>query len=1688
MKISKAIAVALSTTMLVSQFQGIEVHATKTKQDGAEQVYKADTGAEDTKTGKATGYFSDILLENAGESGGVGLCAWRFQLGYIGTETENFEQALETGGQTKDYVKTVYTYKYEKDTDGATGTVITPDLRSLALYGRYRTTVKTESGKQQFKYDTTTAKAGYIRSTDETNNIDILNRYNIAEDTLYADNLFDIFKDKSGKKTFGWDDCMYIPFGATNLKRTVQWKKISDKLKTFIGKDTDYFYHTDGTEGDPNAYFTMMDCYLSTLLSKAKNGRLSEHQLMALARVLRLSGIGNCSVSDTEDDNRKSAKQVNGKTLYFTERYADLIEAGEIDLMGELEKKSKKDSSFNISDFIVFEPIFEPVGTTVYTNSKKETQRVFLSFGDLESCDMTQVANYDTKKKDNTVIKNPTDGDGNYHYPDDPWGIATLFYTHSGDSEGTGRYYENVPRGYTEITTDNDTWNMRTKVANWDKLYDLDESIKEQADIEKNKYLSGKGFNDFAYNITGGFMYAPYDVYKWMEYDNMSISVNIYKIKSSDGTTVETIQEYVVSANDADGKKTGDTYYTKDKAKLGEALGKKYKGVENWYEGLLTSKSNIPDNMYVTGAVNRTLTIEGSKPGDGSIWEGDTGNGWLSTNEIKNIANKVSSLGGRRYDLPKLTVKDGKLTGVGGNEVITDVEGLKQVVRSHMLSDGSGTDVSEVRGAVEEAVYRNYSLDKDTDSFKHISGYLLKQGKKLMKDYSEPIQARLRIKAYMDKNAGGNFTVNLSQEGGAVATIPYTIYYGVQLDTAPRNVRYNISKVHLKEGDADKIDRGIVDYAVDTRLDQQIEPDVDWLYPEVSEETLNTNGMGNGTVYRIDIPHDKDDKSQIDIDGFKSFLQGRLSGTDVGDFAGLIDNRGTDEADTANIAKLNKTLKEFIPSNSALKAQIDGYSFSVYSSNDSVVNTYIYDSHGNLVNNSNITTWDNYKTAGCDIILVSADTLNLPVIARGGLYQNELNMVYPSLLCETSEDSTTVGRFSVAGSDGSVSTITYDNTKFRGGNNIFTRYGSFDSIPTINTLNGVYSGKESGTGKFMAHGDTYFAGHSGCTALIRSGNDTISKGTFADVVLNLPIGLYYNGKAGYNASDIFTEFEGQDGALNGQLFPTYRLYSGDTDKDEKLRTFLDFLGVGEGNKGVDNVDYSKVTINTDNTFAWKGTQGFSSVFGYTTKAKYIVTSDHKMYRPDNTIKSGSYSDGSNSEKVDTNKVLHHSATPVTLDAEASPNKHGRGGEVNRLIASGRLADLEGYATGRLSFFPEVRMKAVYVEEDDVKDNIETLQGHFNHTRNGQSCTDSYYYQRNRTSVNDSTYKNIFLYVMGNLKRALTPIAYNSLAITKFNTRKVGGNTESGINGDVFSEGVTTGKKSNKPVIYSGSDIHMSVDTSKLGVDLTGYYLDLVDSRIDGTKDFTYSSAGTGNSYKDVVASEADIKGTWNTGRRYNAQDKFTAFAKQLLGSMEVSVGMKYYENNREIGEKTKFKVQQGTSKVKSVNVAEKYNIVVQHGEVVKNSAYYGLCKDMADSYYGSRSNSELSDAEYKAFGERLFEKSALGKEIISAIEHDREMYHANGAMYNGGTRETWYDEVVRTFVVRKYTVKLALGDITVSDKLPIADKGTGNGEVTGKWNLHLKLGDTDKLGMKADYDFHVDGADFILSNGTTNDM
>ena len=307
---------------------------------------------------------------------------------------------------------------------------------------------------------------------------------------------------------------------------------------------------------------------------------------------------------------------------------------------------------------------------------------------------------------------------------------------------------------------------------------------------------------------------------------------------------------------------------------------------------------------------------------------------------------------------------------------------------------------------------------------------------------------------------------------------------------------------------------------------------------------------------------------------------------------------------------------------------------------------------------------------------------------------------------------------------------------------------------------------------------------------------------------------------------------------------------------------------------------------------------------------------------------------------------------------------------------------------------------------------------------------------------------------------------------------------------------------------------MQVVTSQGNFDIscTGFALDEIDKSVDNDNKIISSS---GDSYNSIIADGSDVKSIWNSGLNYKPLEDYTKWVDEVKAKLGVDVSLKTTtKTGNEVKTYNAFNVANGNIKGGDTTSTNVYNIQVKNGAIVEDIAYTSLITEVAKKYY----NVETPSSEQLDSAKSIFNNSGIAESIYKAIQTSKDSDN-NSDSYSGlGNGNHWYDETVRTFVVREYvTTGMQLANIGLSDKIDMSagpsQSTTSNSKFQngyyGKWYMTVYLKKPlSNMGSVAVYNpsntsslpsainsgtvlvdnLYINNGDFIISDSTTADM
>ena len=368
-------------------------------------------------------------------------------------------------------------------------------------------------------------------------------------------------------------------------------------------------------------------------------------------------------------------------------------------------------------------------------------------------------------------------------------------------------------------------------------------------------------------------------------------------------------------------------------------------------------------------------------------------------------------------------------------------------------------------------------------------------------------------------------------------------------------------------------------------------------------------------------------------------------------------------------------------------------------------------------------------------------------------------------------------------------------------------------------------------------------------------------------------------------------------------------------------------------------------------------------------------------------------------------------------------------------------------------------------------------------------------------------------------------------------------------------------KSKEQVIYAGSDVTVTGD-SNFSLNLYGYSLDLINKddvitkSLDTTEEYTtYTDA-----YTDVVADNSNIYQKW--------YEVINGTYKDIIAAVKADSPIRTADSNRDImnarynewskevtkidnwtadytlnvhgngynSKFTNFSATIGTLKTAqgkeaTTSQTDVYSLHIKNGDIIKtDGSYVAMINQIAMDYFGDEATDvsgtvtltngvQVAKLKHYDAAQELFEKSDIGSSVKNAIESSSDDFNKSGSCFSDGDSrgvssigsvKNWYDEEVRTIVVRRFkTEPLYFKGITASDKIdyniaPDADTMTEDWKGRqADWylNLYYKADKVDEFGTTASTlisganrkfqvirELYVDNASFIVPSATTDNM
>ena len=378
----------------------------------------------------------------------------------------------------------------------------------------------------------------------------------------------------------------------------------------------------------------------------------------------------------------------------------------------------------------------------------------------------------------------------------------------------------------------------------------------------------------------------------------------------------------------------------------------------------------------------------------------------------------------------------------------------------------------------------------------------------------------------------------------------------------------------------------------------------------------------------------------------------------------------------------------------------------------------------------------------------------------------------------------------------------------------------------------------------------------------------------------------------------------------------------------------------------------------------------------------------------------------------------------------------------------------------------------------------------------------YHTPKNMVDNKFAEYNTGIIKVMGDVKRSS-----NARSLYFFSTQSDTAN----YTGTIFSDGMISNSKNDKPTIYAGSDITLKVDdkdSDDTDINIYGYSVDL----INNNESLTYVDSSNNSvtvDYKNIIKSGANIYEKWGNGADKDTSKglytDFSNFANLFKNKNNYNLGIKLEVSGGNNATKNYNNFAGTIGKVESGSGAKAeyvYPIGIKNGEVVKDDrtvygqGYKHLCEQIEADYHAKAGQ-----------GATILENAGILQGVIDSIESSDKDYN-NSQPYDGncklgssnkkadGSLEgKWYDEEVNTIVIRRYKCEgIKVSGITVQDKIDIDTVSNGDKPAQGKWYLDLSLkknalkdwGITDEFELTTNS--LINNTEFLIPSKTTQDM
>jgi hypothetical protein len=253
-------------------------------------------------------------------------------------------------------------------------------------------------------------------------------------------------------------------------------------------------------------------------------------------------------------------------------------------------------------------------------------------------------------------------------------------------------------------------------------------------------------------------------------------------------------------------------------------------------------------------------------------------------------------------------------------------------------------------------------------------------------------------------------------------------------------------------------------------------------------------------------------------------------------------------------------------------------------------------------------------------------------------------------------------------------------------------------------------------------------------------------------------------------------------------------------------------------------------------------------------------------------------------------------------------------------------------------------------------------------------------------------------------------------------------TAPSVRGQTISDMPAVGTRANSlssangglPVYYQGSNITLKTEESDFSFNLTGFAVDIVSQG---------DNPITSNSSINQMLGWYSPKTLWGNGG-YNPQQEFTTWVDEVKDKLNVEISLDVNRNGWGSDIKDDFSVSltqfDATGLQHNGEAHAVYHIDIANGGIVEGCQGFQQLLSAIGTAYGVNATDART----------IFNNSDVGGYILRAIEHINSADNTSIDSANGGER--WYDEKVRTIVVKEFRANLfALPQALVNGKIDI---------------------------------------------------